>query len=157
MSGLPIWRGGVGLKDCKGLGTIQVKLKIIFSEDFWEFLIHSIYSLIFRACNSTILHPHSARQRSCASSYKRFLLNISARIPRYVNDHFYVNCMMNIYENISSNNYIIPPPPKWRPNPRKNYSLLFIVNSDYFVMKHEIVCSRTGCKHEEELGNNALQ
>ena len=73
VSGLPVWRRGVGLKDCKGLKTIQVKLTINFSEDFWEFLLNSIYSQIFRACNSTILHLHAVRQRSCASSEDSFI------------------------------------------------------------------------------------
>ena len=37
VSGLPVWRRGVGLKECKGLKTIKVKLKIYFQNIFENF------------------------------------------------------------------------------------------------------------------------
>ena len=89
-----------------------------------SYLLHSIYI----ACHGQS-HPAWPRdkedgihgiqdpklsldERKCRNPPKqtnRFVIPpISARIPRYVIDHLYVNCMINIYVNISSlnKNYI---------------------------------------------------
>jgi len=43
------------------------------------------------------------KRRNPPKQTNRFVIPpISARIPRYVIDHLYVNCMINIYVNISS-------------------------------------------------------